>query len=159
MYKIGDKIFYSMHGAGVIDKVETIEVLGEKQQCYVLILPISSMKVMIPLKSTDHSKLREIITDEEAQKVIEILESDEFLETKTWNKRYRENMQTIKNGDILGITLIFKSLYRRDKDKTLSMSERNMFNLSRQILFSELMLCLNKTEEEIDELVSQKVSI
>ncbi|MFZ5598395.1 MAG: CarD family transcriptional regulator, partial [Bacillota bacterium] len=34
MFKIGDKVVYPMHGAGVIEAIEEKEVLGEKRQYY-----------------------------------------------------------------------------------------------------------------------------
>ena len=36
MYSIGDKIVYPMHGAGVIESIEKREILGSKQDYYVL---------------------------------------------------------------------------------------------------------------------------
>ena len=49
MYNVGDHVVYPMHGAGVIVAIEEREVLGEKQEYYIMALPIGDMKVMIPL--------------------------------------------------------------------------------------------------------------
>ena len=48
MFNIGDKIVYPMHGAGVIESIEEKEILGQKQNYYVLKMPVGDMKVMIP---------------------------------------------------------------------------------------------------------------
>ena len=37
MFKVGDKIVYPMHGAGVIDAVEKIEFMGEEREYYIQI--------------------------------------------------------------------------------------------------------------------------
>ncbi|HCX78062.1 MAG TPA: CarD family transcriptional regulator, partial [Firmicutes bacterium] len=51
MFKVGDKVVYPMHGAGVIEAIETKEILGKVKQYYVLRMPIGDMKVMIPVST------------------------------------------------------------------------------------------------------------
>jgi CarD family transcriptional regulator len=36
MFHIGDKIFYPLHGAGVVEAIEEKEILGEKTLYYIL---------------------------------------------------------------------------------------------------------------------------
>ena len=45
--QIGDKVFYPMHGAGVISAVESCEVLGEKKVFLVIKIQIVIMYVII----------------------------------------------------------------------------------------------------------------
>ena len=40
MFEIGDKVVYPMHGAGIIEGIEVKEILGEKQQYYILNFPM-----------------------------------------------------------------------------------------------------------------------
>ncbi|MGB4670194.1 MAG: CarD family transcriptional regulator, partial [Bacillota bacterium] len=40
MFKVGDKVVYPMHGAGVIESIEEREVLGSKHKYYVMRLPM-----------------------------------------------------------------------------------------------------------------------
>jgi len=69
MYNIGDKIVYPMHGAGVIESIEEREILGKKQSYYVVKIPIGEMKVLIPIKNVDGIGIREVISEEDADKV------------------------------------------------------------------------------------------
>ena len=39
MFKVGDKIVYPMHGAGVIETIEERAVLDEKQAYYIIKMP------------------------------------------------------------------------------------------------------------------------
>ena len=50
MFKVGDKIVYPMHGAGTIDSIEEKEILGEKQQYYVINMP-GEVKIMVPTQT------------------------------------------------------------------------------------------------------------
>ncbi len=47
MFKIGDKIVYPMHGAGVIETIEERSILDEKQSYYIIKMP-GEVKVMVP---------------------------------------------------------------------------------------------------------------
>ena len=44
MFNLGDKVVYPMHGAGVIETMESKEILGEVKNYYVLKMPIGEMK-------------------------------------------------------------------------------------------------------------------
>ena len=41
MYQIGDKVVYPVHGAGVVEAIESREIGGRNRQYYVLNLPYS----------------------------------------------------------------------------------------------------------------------
>jgi len=83
MYNIGDKIVYPMHGAGVIESIEEREILGKKQSYYVVKIPIGEMKVLIPIKNVDGIGIREVISEEDADKVFLILKIRLFLQIQT----------------------------------------------------------------------------
>lgn len=154
MYKIGDKIVYPMHGAGVIEAIEEREVLGETQQYYIMALPIGDMRVMIPMSAMDNLGLRQIIDEAGADRVIQILSGEESKMSQNWNRRYRANMEKIKSGDIFLVAEVVRNLTLRDRDKGLSTGERKMLETARQILVSELVLARGLTEEEVDELLA-----
>lgn len=141
MYNIGDKIVYPMHGAGVIESIEEKEILGKKQSYYILKMPIGDMKLMIPTDNAVDAGVREVSADDIIESVISTFESPLGLDNITsWNKRYRENMNKIKSGDIFEVADVVKSLVLREKEKGLSTGERKMLSNAKQILISELVL-------------------
>ena len=76
MFEVGDKVVYPMHGAGIIESIEEREILGEKQSYYVLKFPVGDMKVMIPTTNVEQIGIREVVSDEEVDKVVEFLSND-----------------------------------------------------------------------------------
>ena len=70
MFDIGDKVVYPMHGAGIIEGIEEKEILGEKQSYYILRFPVGDMKVMIPTSNVEQVGIREVISNEEVDKVV-----------------------------------------------------------------------------------------
>ena len=157
MYNVGDKVVYPMHGAGVIDSIEEKEVLGEKQSYYILKMP-GEVKVMVPTATAEQHGIRNIIDKEEAEKVFNVLEQDETEMEKNWNKRYRDNMDKMKSGDIYEIADVVRNLSFKQKEKGLSTGEKKMLHNAKQILVSELVLAEHASENEVEELVDNKIN-
>lgn len=157
MFKIGDRVVYPMHGAGVIEAIEEKEVLGEKKQYYILRLPVGDMKVMIPIDNCQEIGLREVIDRAGVQKVMGILKQKSTSMSANWNRRYRANLEKIRSGDIYEVAEVVRNLIKRDKEKSLSSGERKMLENARQILISELALATELAEEKAQSLVDSAV--
>ena len=158
MYKIGDKIVYPMHGAGIIEAIEEKVILGKKQSYYVVRMTLTGeMTVMIPLQSCDEIGVRFVIDKAEGKKVLEAFRKAPIEENANWNKRHRENMQKIKSGDIYQVLGVVKELMYRDKSKGLSTSERKMLNNAKQIMVSELVLSAVAGKNDIENIMSDTV--
>ena len=151
MYNIGDRLVYPMHGAGVIEAIEEKEVLDEKRFYYVMKMPVSDVKVMIPVNNTEEIGIREVSTEEKAKQVLAKFTETEADTTSNWNKRYRENMEKIRSGDLFDIAYVAKTLMLKEKMKGLSMGERKMLSSTKQILVSELVIALDTTADELME--------
>ena len=157
MFNVGDKIVYPMHGAGTIDSIEEKDILGQKQSYYILKMP-GEVKVMIPTAKAEEVGVRNIINKESADKVFGILEKDETEMDKNWNKRYRDNMDKMKSGDIYEIADVVRNLSFKQKEKGLSTGEKKMLNNAKQILVSELVLAEHSTKDEVERLVDSKIN-
>jgi len=140
VFKVGDKVVYPMHGAGIIEAIEEREVLGELKRYYIMRMPIGDMKVMIPVNNSDGIGLREVVNRDEVKKVFDILRAQKTKMSTNWNRRYRANLEKIKSGDIYEVAEVVRNLAHRDKEKGLSTGERKMLDSARQILISELVL-------------------
>ena len=139
MFNVGDKIVYPMHGAGTIDAIEEKNILGENQAYYIIKMP-GEVK-------------------EEAEKVISILGEDETEMSQNWNKRYRDNMEKMKSGDVYEIADVVRNLAFKQKEKGLSTGEKKMLSNAKQILVSELVLAEHASQEEVEELIDNKISL
>ena len=157
MFNVGDKIVYPMHGAGTIDAIEEKDILGQKQSYYILKMP-GEVKVMIPTAKAEEVGVRNIINKESADKVFGVLEQDETAMDKNWNKRYRDNMEKMKSGDIYEIADVVRNLSFKQKEKGLSTGEKKMLNNAKQILVSELVLAEHATQDEVEKLVENKIN-
>ena len=158
MFNVGDKIVYPMHGAGTIDAIEEKNILGEKQNYYIIKMP-GEVKVMVPTDKAEEVGVRNIIGKEEAAKVMSVLGENETEMSQNWNKRYRDNMDKMKSGDIYEVADVVRNLSFKQKEKGLSTGEKKMLNNAKQILVSELVLAEHASQEEVEKLVENKINI
>lgn len=157
MFNVGDHIVYPMHGAGVIDAIEEKDILGEKQAYYILKMP-GEVKVMVPTNKAESIGVRGVVDKASADKVYSILEEEKTEMSMNWNKRYRDNMDKMKSGDIYEIADVVRNLSFKQKEKGLSTGEKKMLSNAKQILVSELVLAENSSEEEIEGLIDNKIN-
>ncbi len=85
------------------------------------------VKVMVPTAKAEEIGVRNIIDKKSsADKVIGVLEQDETVMDKNWNKRYRDNMDKMKSGDIYEIADVVRNLSFKQKEKGLSTGEKDV---------------------------------
>lgn len=151
MYSIGDSIVYPLHGAGVIEEIEEREIEGITHRYYAMRIPLGDMKVLIPVEGAEKIGIRDIIPASEADKVMENFKVCEIDAGHNWNKRFRDNMIKIRNGNIYEVASVVKSLMIRDRSKGLSTGERKMLANAKQILISEIVIAKQTTYEAVDK--------
>ena len=157
MFNVGDYIVYPMHGAGTIDAIEEKDILGEKQSYYILKMP-GEVKVMVPTSKAEQIGVRNVIDKTSVDKVFEILEEDQTEMSMNWNKRYRDNMDKMKSGDIYEVADVVRNLSFKQKEKGLSTGEKKMLINAKQILVSELVLAEHSSYEEMEGIVDNKIN-
>lgn len=159
MFQIGDRIVYPMHGAGIIRAVEEKAILGEKQSCYILKIAYSNMDVMIPVSSAEKVGMREIGKPEDVEQLFSYIKDYTYNTTDSWNKRYRENLDKIRSGDMKQIAEVLKYLMYREEKKPLSSGEKKMLQQAKQILYSEIVLIKDITQEETEAMFKECIGL
>ncbi len=158
MYRIGDKIVHPMHGAGVIEDIVNRTVNGKTLDYYILKLPSNNMTLMVPVETSEAVGLRDVISSERADELIDLASKIEIDEIQNWNRRYRDNVSKLKSGELDEVIRVIKSLTYRDTKNGLSTGERKMLHSAKQILISELILAKNKTYSEIENELNNAMS-
>lgn len=159
MFEIGDKIVYPMHGAGVIDSIEKREFLGEEKDYFILKMPIGELDISVPTSNIDSMNIREVISKEEGEEVLEILEGDTTKMHNNWNVRYRRNQEILRTGDIFEIAQMVRNLSVLDEEKGLSTTEKKLLNRSRRIMASELVMSGALSHEEAEKMIDESIGL
>jgi CarD family transcriptional regulator len=152
MFKVGDLAVYPSHGVGIIEKVESQEISGCRQDFYVMRILDNDMIIMIPTTNVQNVGLREIIGQTEVPRLYSILKKRNMaVDNQTWNRRYREYMDKIKTGSVFEVAEVYRDLLMLKLEKELSFGERKMLDTARNLLVKEISLAKKVEEEQIEK--------
>jgi len=150
-FKVGDKAVYPAHGVGEVLGIERKEISGSVQTFYIIKILDNGMKIMVPTIQAQQVGLREVISEQEANEVFDILKEKEIaVDTATWNRRYREYMEKIKTGSVFEVAEVLRDLYLLKAEKDLSFGERKMLDTARNLLIKELSIAKHLNENDIE---------
>ncbi len=150
MFQIGDKVVHPMHGAGVIDSIVDERINGKTQAYYVFRMPVNGLVLKIPTANSEAVGLRAVVEPAFADQVIDSLSALQINVTSNWNRRYRENLERLKSGDLYEVARVIKCLMLRDSQRGLSTGERKMLHSAKQIFISEIVLSKNVPYGDIE---------
>lgn len=153
LFRVGDKVVYPMHGAGVIEAIEEREVLGNRKHYYVMKLPLGEMEVMVPTGSEEECGLRSVVNQQKLQQVFELLRQRRSKMPGNWSHRYRAHLAKMRSGDIMDLAEVVCNLSQRNQERGLSTGERKMLDNARQILLSEIVLAMGVRVDEASEIL------
>ena len=149
MFRVGDKIVYPMHGAGIIEDIQSKTINGKESKYYVIHIISGNIKLMLPVENHSQMQLRPIISKDDAKQILENFDKISDCEDTTWNKRYKANVDKLRKGDILNVATVLKGLIKRDHDCGLSTGDRKMLILTKNIFCSEINLAIGIDIETI----------
>ncbi|WP_410984084.1 CarD family transcriptional regulator [Bacillus cereus] len=158
LFQIGDKIVYPMHGAGIIEAIEDKEVLGKTRQYCVIHMVISDMQVMIPMDKVENSGIRYVVDKNTLNDVLVDIHNGEADSSLSWKQRYTMNMEKMKNGNLSDGAEVVRDLIRRNKERALNASEKQMLDNARRILISEVALVQNVSENQATDFLQDTIN-
>jgi CarD family transcriptional regulator len=159
-FEVGAHVVYPHHGAGVVLKKETKDLLGENCDYLTIQMLHNSMIAMIPCEYAHTAGLRRVIDTEQVKKVIGVLTDEASEMSKSWTHRFKANREKIKTGDVYELAEVIRNLASREREKVLSAGEKQMYIRAKKILASEFMYALDKdepgAESYLDELLEER---
>ncbi len=156
MFQIGDKIFYTMHGAGVVEAIEEREILGEKQLYYILNMKLTNMQVMIPAGKKAESVLRQVVDSNTLESALGICHQRDEEEPVIYSRQMKQriHMDKMKSGDIYEGAQVIRDLMSLSESKKLNGGDKIMLDHARQMFVSELSLVMGLDREQAYNLLN-----
>lgn len=153
MFAVGDKIVYPMHGAGIVQAIEQHELAGETVDYLVMMMLLTDMRVMVPLKNVGRVGLRHIIGKDQIPGIEEVLRNPVELNLRgiTWNRRFNMYLEKMKSGNVLEVAQVIHVLQTQENEKKLSTGERRLLGTARHILVSEMMLVCDESQQDAEK--------
>ncbi|MGZ8666164.1 MAG: CarD family transcriptional regulator [Solirubrobacterales bacterium] len=150
-FEEGDNVVYPHHGAGVVLKKESRDLMGEKRDYLTIKILHNDLTVMVPCENAGRAGLRRVIDEDEIKKVMCVLTDEVSDMPKNWNRRFKYNREKIKTGDVFELAEVVRNLALREMEKGLSTGEKQMYTRAKKILASEFMYALDKDEDGAEE--------
>jgi CarD family transcriptional regulator len=150
-FEEGDNVVYPHHGAGVVLKKESRDLMGEKREYLTIKILHNDLTVMVPCENAGMAGLRRVIDEDEIKKVMGVLTDEVSDMPKNWNRRFKYNREKIKTGDVFELAEVVRNLALREMEKGLSTGEKQMYTRAKKILASEFMYALDKDEDGAED--------
>jgi CarD family transcriptional regulator len=157
-FQVNDYIVYPAQGVGKIIAIENIKLGNKKKPYYIINIFDKSLTVKIPVDNIKASGIRPIIKKTEVKKVLKILEEEQDELEEDWKIRYQNNLNKIKSGSIFEIATVCRNLYKRARDKELSLMERRLYETAYTLVTEEIAIAKEIPLEEAKNLVSELLS-
>lgn len=155
MFRKGDTVVHPEHGAAVIEELRERDFLGERKKYFVLHVAYGDLTLMVPVDSTEAVGLREVVRKKEVKKVLDVLREEESGQAANWSRRFKNNIEKLRSGDIYQVAEVVRNLSIREREKGLSAGEKRMVIKARQILVSELIYATSGTEEKAEAMIDK----
>ncbi len=152
-------VVYPMHGVGIISDITTKTVLQKRKKYFIVELLNTKMTVMVPVDKAEEVGLRPIIGKKEVPKILNLLKEDYEEQEEDWKIRYQNNLAKVKSGSITEVAEVCRNLYKRAKDKELSIMERKLYESAYSLIINEIALARNMNTEEAGNMVSEILSV
>lgn len=153
MFQTGDKVFYPMHGAGVIKAIEEKEILGKKQSYCVIEIPISHMDIMLPMNKMEEFGVRSITDKETMNHILFDFHHVEPSNSLPWKERYQLNYDKLKTGNMSDSAEVIRELLQRNKEKALNASEKQLLHQAQRNVISEISMIKDISENQAADLL------
>jgi CarD family transcriptional regulator len=154
-FKIGDKVIYPNHGLGVVEKVEEKTILGTTCGFFHLRILSNETTVLVPVANVDNVGLRRAITDEEVERLFQLLGDGKIDNHQNWKGRFKDNSDKMRTGSIYDMADVLKSLTFLAKSKSLSFREKRMLDRAKALIISEISEVMQTTVADIEDRVNK----
>lgn len=155
-FEIGDKVIYPNHGLGIVERIETKTIMGTTCGFYQLRMA-NETTVFVPVDNVDGVGLRRAITDEEVQRLFDLLGDGKIESHQNWKGRFKDNSDRMRTGSIYDVVEVLKSLSHLAKSKSLSFREKRMLDRAKFLVVSEISEVMGEKVPVVDERVDSSL--
>lgn len=140
-----------MYGAGKIKSVKSVKTENGPRKYYEIEFFANRTKINLP--ATENQKgLRKISPKKRVAETYEAMREIKSEQHSTqWKKPYIENLDKLKEGDLISVGSVIKYIFNKSIRKTISATEKKLFIDAKNIFASEVQIILKKTKEEVLE--------
>lgn len=158
MFKLKDKVIYPGHGVAVIDDITEKLVGGSAIKFLKLVFLFKDMTILVPtynvktigIRQPSEKKVVDNAMGELYSKPERRLEGIDFTPSG-WNRRNKDYQLKIQGGRLIDIAKIYRDLMHVSEQKELSFGERNLLQITEELIVQELQIIKAVDREKVVE--------
>src|SRR5215211_7090413 len=154
-FQLGDKVIYPNHGLGIVERIEEKTILGTTCGFFHLRIVANDTTVLVPVANVDGVGLRKAITDEEVERIFNLLSDGKIDNHQNWKGRFKDNSDKMRTGSIYDMADVLKSLTFLSKSKSLSFREKRMLDRAKDLIISEISDVMRQKRDEVEAQVDR----
>src|SRR5215216_6880806 len=154
-FQVGDKVIYPNHGLGIVERIEEKTILGQTLGFFRLRIVSNDTTVLVPVANVDGVGLRKAITDEEVERLFQLLSDGKIDNHQNWKGRFKDNSDKMRTGSIYDMADVLKSLTFLSKSKSLSFREKRMLDRAKALIISEISEVMREKALEVESKVDR----
>jgi CarD family transcriptional regulator len=154
-FQVGEKVVYPNHGVATIENISSRAFAGQFERFYLLRLTYNSLTVMVPFSHVEELRLRKVTRNGEVARVLEFLSEGRCRRFHDWKDRFRENTEKMRDGSLLAVAEVMKSLLMLQAAKPLSFREKKMLDRARHMLITELSTSRGLGTKQAEDMLEQ----
>ena len=120
-----------------IERIETKTIMGTTCGFYQLRMA-NETTVFVPVDNVDGVGLRRAISDDEVERLFNLLGDGKIDSHQNWKGRFKDNSDRMRTGSIYDVVEVLKSLTFLSKSKSLSFREKRMLDRAKFLVVSEI---------------------
>jgi len=157
-FQVGEKVVYPNHGVATIENISSRAFAGHYERFYLLRLTYNSLTVMVPFSHVEDLGLRKVTRNGEISRVISFLSEGICPRRTDWKDRFKENSEKMKDGSLLAVAEVMKSLLILQSRKPLSFREKKMLDRARHMLITEFSTSRGLCEAEAMDMLDKALN-
>lgn len=142
-FEVGDHVVYPSQGAGVVAEWTSRVVLGQAHEYLKVVFVRGDMEVLVPIKKGQEVGLRHTVDKEEVARLIDSIKAADLTLPAQWPPRFRAEQDILSGGSAYDLARLIGVLAKRDAEKGLAATEREVLDSARTMLSSELAVVLD----------------
>ena len=157
-FQVGEKVVYPNYGVATIENISSRTFEGQLQRYYLLRLTANCSTVMVPLSHAANLRLRRVTRNGQLARVVSFLSDGRCRRFHDWKDRFKENTEKMRDGSLLGVAEVLKSLLILRSGQALSFREKKMLDRARHMLTAELSTSRQLSEGDAAGLLEEALS-
>jgi CarD family transcriptional regulator len=151
LFNIGDSVAHPVYGVGTIVAIEKRQEAEQLTSYYVIPTETPAANLLIPIDRALELGLREVITQETAEEIVQILEDEPSGDAESMD--FAKLGKSLQWNDPTALAKLVRDGAGKAKDGRLPVSEKKVLKRAQRLLVGELSMVTGMSRESIEAMI------